>query len=153
MLFWYYDTLVLVCIEGSKMNASFYCHILSKNVLRSIKIVIGDIWTAFKNGATVHRVQYTSNWLDANHVYVLNRPAKLFDLNIVENVLKSFARAVCQNRRQVGNVNDFQIEIVTELPNNSIEYDKYKKFQKSIQRHLTSAIKKREAVQSITVEL
>lgn len=89
-----YGGLSNICLISYNMDSAMYCDILSTQMLRFANEQAGDTFIFQKDGATVHRSNFTSDWLDANYVYLLPWPAKSPDLNKIDNLLAILARQV-----------------------------------------------------------
>lgn len=109
-----YNGLSNMCLTSDNMDSIMYCNILGTEMLRFAHESASDTFLFQQDGASVHRSNYTLDWLDSNDVYLLPWPAKSPDLNPIENLWAVLARKVYRNQRQFRNVDDLKNAVIEE---------------------------------------
>jgi hypothetical protein len=103
-----------VVFRPCKGNSEVYQELLEANLLPFIQQLGGGNWTFQQDGARVHTSESTMNWLQAKNIDVLPWPAMSPDLNPIENLWGTLARAVYDNgRRQFDTVQELRATIVS----------------------------------------
>lgn len=99
----FYGLSNLVFCKGN-MNSKKYFKLLEKEMLLFAAETSGEYFTFQKDGASLYRSDYTTQWLKDRNVDVLLWPAKSSDLNIIKIFWRLLARRVYANERQCADV-------------------------------------------------
>ena len=138
----YYGTVEVEGVKGT-MDARGYCELLEKTLLPAAADVLGENWTLMHDGASVHRANYTKNFLEEKNVKALDWPAKSPDLNVIENVWGQMARRVYAEGRHFESLSELGEAIGEAWDAIDLEY--LPSLYKSIPRRLVSVIEKKGA--------
>ena len=102
-----YQVLDLVVCEHT-MDSQKYTEMLNKSLLLFVKRGLKFM----HDGASIHRSELTTNWLEEKNIQVINWPAYSPDLNPIENIWGFLTRAVFANGRQFKNKDDLKEEVL-----------------------------------------
>ena len=96
---------------NSKTYISFLENILDYNI-DSFSYLKGQKMIFMQDNASVHTSKETMNWLDNNpFIEILKWPAKIPDLNPIENLWGYLTQKVFRNKKQLESTDDLEMAI------------------------------------------
>lgn len=84
VIFW--KGLVRLVRTEKNMDSQNYCSVLEGCLLNFSDASFANNWILQQDNASVHKSDYTAEWLNAADVDVLDWPAKSPDSNLIENI-------------------------------------------------------------------
>ena len=96
-------------IDGT-LNSEKYIHLLEEIIVPRINGQNINNWIFQQNNAPCHTSKKTLEWFKSNEIQLLQWPARIPDLNIIENVW-SFITQEVYDGPQFNNINDLWAKI------------------------------------------
>jgi transposase len=130
----------LVVING-KQNSQNYIRQLELNLVPFGEEIGGEEWLFQQDNAAIHTAGIVKSWFEANHIRVIDWPAKSPDLNPIENLWGIMVRTVYRNGKQYENVSELKsaIKVCWEEIDDSV----LKKLADSMTHRLIEVLKKK----------
>lgn len=111
--FSWYGLSDIVYLDG-KRDARGYCQTLEEGSLPFVAETFREsqFWTFQQDNTSIHRSEYSQNWLFQKNIRLLECLDKCPDLHIIENIWKRLARFVYHRHRQFKNIEELKESII-----------------------------------------